>query len=195
MSSKTGEGGRPQYAEIRRKRVTEEKEQPLLKVMDKIPMFSGLGTEKTGVIFKLSEFRNAEGGEVLCKAGEASSEMFVLLSGQLGVFNEEHVQLATIDPAAPVGEMGLITGQPRSATVRAMVDSNLLVIKKTAFDRLMRSNGEICSTVYRNVIQTMAGRLQESKKMQRAADGERAEGEAKLEEVMDQIATMRKEGF
>jgi len=60
---------------------------------------------------------------------------------------------------------------------------------------LMRSNGEICSTVYRNVIQTMAGRLQESKEKQRAADGERAEGEAKLEEVMDQIATMREEGF
>jgi len=175
--------------------VTGGKDQALIKVMDRIPMFSGLGTEKIGVILKLSEFRNAEGGEVLCKAGEASSEMLILLSGQLGVFNQEHVQLATIDPAVPVGEMGLITGQPRSATVRAMVDSNLLVIKKTAFDRLMRSNGEICSKVYRNVIQTMAERLQESKKRQRAADGEQIEGEARLEEVMEQIATMREEGF
>ena len=166
----------------------------LLKVIDKIPMFSHLGGENAKLVLQLCEFRSAESGDVLCAAGDQSDEMLILLSGQLGVYNTEHVQLATINPVAPVGEMGLITGQPRSATVRIMSKGNLLVIKKTAFDRLMRSNGELCSQVYRNVIQTLSERLQESRSLQRQAEGDCAEREGDLQAIKEQIEALQDEG-
>ncbi len=55
--------------------------------------------------------------------------------------------LASIDPVAPLGEMGLITGEPRSATVNALLDSTLLVLSKVAFPRLMRTDAQICPRV------------------------------------------------
>lgn len=144
-----------------------DKSQALLKVIDKIPTFAGLGPESSRLILGLCEFRAIEAGQTVCRAGGQSDEMYVLLSGQLAVFNEDQVKLAAISPVAPVGEMGLITGQPRSATVRAAARANLLVIKKAGFDRLMRSNGVLCAQVFRNVIQTMARRLDDSRQTQR----------------------------
>lgn len=168
-----------------------DKTQALLKVIDKIPMFRDVGADSGRLILQLCEFKAVEAGNVVCRFGEQSSEMCILLSGELGVYNEEHVQLATIDPAAPVGEMGLITGQPRSATVRALSDANLLVIKKTAFDRLMRSNGEICARVYGNVIEAMALRLQESRRRRRAADDECAARVEQLRHLQGEIESMQ----
>jgi CRP-like cAMP-binding protein len=174
--------------------VNVDKGKTLLKVIDKIPMFSGLGMENARLVLQLCEFRSTESGQVLCKVGEPSSEMLILLSGRLGVYNAEQVQLATIEPAAPVGEMGLITGQPRSATVRVIAPANLLVLKKVAFDRLMRSNGTICSKVYRNVIQTLAGRLVDSQRQQRVVEQECAERENDLLDLEAQIRAMQGEG-
>lgn len=170
-----------------------DKGQALLKVIDKIPMFNGLGMENVRIVLQLCEFRSVESGQQLCKVGEQSNEMLILLSGRLEVFNDDHVQLATVEPAAPVGEMGLITGQPRSATVRAATRANLLAIKKAAFDRLMRSNGEIRMRIYRNVIETMVKRLQDSKKMQRAAEEECVQREDELQETIGRIEAMREE--
>ena len=167
--------------------MTVDKGLALLKVIDKIPMFSGLGVEDAKQILQLCVFSSVDSGDELCKEGGQSSEMFILLSGQLGVYNQERVQLAIIDPVAPVGEMGLITGQPRSATVRVISKVNLLVIKKISFDRLLRSNGNICSQVYRNVIQTLSQRLQETRLLQRKTAGEYDDREGDLRAIKEQI--------
>lgn len=171
-----------------------DKAQALIKVINKIPMFSNLGEDQARRILQVCEFRQVGDYDYLCKAGERSDEMLVLLSGQLGVFTEENVQIATIGPVSPVGEMGLITGQPRSATVRALDPSNLLVFKKMAFDRLMRSNGKVCIQVYRNVMQTLWDRLLESKKKHMQAEDDCHELVAKLETVEEDIHALRSGG-
>jgi putative ABC transport system ATP-binding protein len=124
-------------------------------------------------------------GEAIYQFNDQSDEMYILLSGQLGVYNENQLLLASIDPVAPVGEMGLITGQPRSATVSTLSDSNLLVLRKVAFDRLLRSNVQLCIQVYRSVIGAVGQRLAESRVSQH-----RNELEQKLSEVEDQVVAM-----
>ena len=99
----------------------------LLKVIRKIPMFRGLSADGTRLVLQSCEFRGVRSGESVCRVSAQSDEMYILLSGQLGVYNEEQILLACINPVAPVGEMGLITGQPRSATVDVLRDCNMLV--------------------------------------------------------------------
>ena len=94
-----------------------DKAQALLKVIEKIPMFKNLGPENARKVLMGCEFRNAGPWEVLCQHKGASNELFILLSGRLGIFSGDNVQLAAVQPVAPVGEMGLITGESRSATV------------------------------------------------------------------------------
>ncbi len=85
--------------------------------------------------------------------------------------------------------MDLITGQPRSATVSALRDSNLLVLRKATFNRLMRSNGNLCVRVYRSVIEAMGQRLGESRAESLSGVLRRTEVEGKLGEFAEEVAT------
>ena len=152
-------------------------------------MFQGLGSDHTILVLQSCAFRGVASGECICQVNGQSDEMYILLSGQLGVYNEGQILLANIDPVAPVGEMGLITGQPRSATVSALCDSNLLVLRKVTFDRLMRSNGKLCVQVYRSVIEAMGQRLGESRAEGQRVVLRRTELEGKLGELVEEAAT------
>ena len=85
--------------------------------------------------------------------------------------------------------MDLITGQSRSATVGALRDSNLLVLRKATFNRLVRSNGKLCVRVYRSVIEAMGQRLGESRAESLSGVLRRTEVEGKLGEFAEEVAT------
>ena len=85
--------------------------------------------------------------------------------------------------------MDLITGQPRSATVSALRDSNLLVLRKATFNRLMRRNGKLCVRVYRSVIEAMGQRLGESRAESLRGVLRRTEVEGRLGEFAEEVAT------
>ena len=97
-----------------------DKSQALLKVIGKIQMFSNLGQESATLVLKACEFRTSEAGDIVCRIADPSDDFSILLSGRLGVYDRQNMHIATVDPGAPIGEMGLFTGQPRSATVRVL---------------------------------------------------------------------------
>jgi CheY-like chemotaxis protein len=88
-----------------------------------------------------------------------SDEMFVLISGRLGVFSGDGVQVAALDPVTTVGEMGIITRQVRAATVKAVEASNLLVVKKGPFELMLRNDVEARAQIYRNIIEILSGKI------------------------------------
>ena len=73
--------------------------------------------------------RTLKAGDVLFTEGDPSNAMYVVKSGQLSVFkgkNYHEVELAKIGPDEVVGEMAFFDHQPRSASVRAKKDSEVL---------------------------------------------------------------------
>ena len=162
----------------------------LLKVIRKIPMFHGLSADGTRLVLQSCEFRGVRSGESVCRVNAQSDEMYILLSGQLGVYNEDQILLASINPVAPVGDMGLIIGQLRSATVDALRECNMLILRKVAFDRLLRSNAQLCTQVYSSVIETMAQRLAASRIEQQLARQRWAVLEQKLTQGEAQVAAL-----
>src|SRR6185436_4664695 len=85
-----------------------------------------------------------EEGDTVCRQGEPGDCLFVLTAGRLGI----HVQDATggisrrIDGLGPgdlFGEMALLTGEPRSATVLAETRSRVLRLDRERFESLVRS--------------------------------------------------------
>ena len=169
-----------------------DKARALLKVIEKIPMFKNLGPDNARKVLMGCEFRNAGPWEVLCQHKGASNELFILLSGRLGIFSGDNVQLASVQPVAPVGEMGLITGEARSATVKVVERAKLLVLKKAAFDALMRSHGPICLQVYCNVVQIMGERLRQSRALQRGGRADLEAKEGQLRQVEAEISHMQR---
>ena len=66
------------------------------------------------------------GGTVLMREGEPSDALYLVLSGRLLASRGADAVLGEIGRGEPIGEMGVITGAPRTATVRALRDSVLV---------------------------------------------------------------------
>lgn len=169
----------------------DDKAKALLRIIEKVPLFHNMGAENVIAVLHLCEWRTVQPWDTLCRVREQSNDLAILLSGQLGEFNAENRQVATIQPVAMVGEVGLITGQPRTATVRAIQQSKMLVLGKTAFDRLMRANAAICLCIYRNLGCTMVGRYEETETRGRALAQELAANDAQLHQLHEEIEALR----
>ncbi|MGH8013350.1 MAG: Crp/Fnr family transcriptional regulator, partial [Candidatus Binataceae bacterium] len=81
------------------------------------------------------------GGLMLFREGEPGDVAYFVLSGRLGVITAtadggERI-LAQIGPDETVGEMALLSNEPRSASVVALCDSELLGMPKVAFERML----------------------------------------------------------
>lgn len=95
------------------------------------------------VAAEMRHVRIAE-GETLIRQGDAGDSMYVLVHGRLRVTiqhadNTEQV-IDELSPGVTVGELALLTGQPRVASVSAAEASELIHLSKAAFDRLATKN-------------------------------------------------------
>ncbi len=82
------------------------------------------------------------GGQVLFRQGDPADALFVVLAGRLQVLVEDATGVRAVDtlgPGAVIGEMALLLGEARSATVVARRDSELLRIGRAGFERLIAS--------------------------------------------------------
>jgi NTE family protein len=69
--------------------------------------------------------------------------MFIVTAGGLGVLGEDGRLRARLGAGEAVGEMGMITGRPRNATVVALRDSELLRLTRESFMRLVETHPEV----------------------------------------------------
>jgi CRP-like cAMP-binding protein len=82
-------------------------------------------------------------GEKVIEQGSAGDSMFILLAGQAEVRvrkNEAETPVATLETGDAFGEMSLLTGEPRSATVVARRDCELWEIGKEPMRELLEEN-------------------------------------------------------
>ncbi len=98
--------------------------------------------------------KKADAGEILFREGEEGMEMFVVRSGTIRVFvetNEVEKTLAILGPGEFVGEMSLLTGQPRSATAIVEEDAQMVVVGGRVLEEMIVSNTEIALRLIRKL--------------------------------------------
>ena len=130
-------------------------------ITDKVPAFYNLSTRQLHSMIQAGDTVVRESGSVLCKEGEKTTDMFILLSGELSVETNQ-LQLTEIKTSDIVGEMSLITGLPRSATITVVKDSTIFVVHKDSFESLMRDNADLAAKIYRNMLLSLCSKLRDS---------------------------------
>jgi sulfate permease, SulP family len=89
--------------------------------------------------------------------------MHFILEGRVSVVvnggNRPKVRVRSLGPHTMIGEMGLIAGQPRSATIEAEVPSVLYVLNADAFERVRATNPALFQALLAYVVTVMAERL------------------------------------
>ena len=132
------------------------------RIVQRIPVFKGLSPEHLAKLSKVCAVRVYKADQVVCREEEKSSELFVILSGYLRITSAVGVEIALIKPMGVVGEMGVLTGRPRSATVIAAEDTQVLCISKVQLDRLIQADKDIGLQIYRNFIDMLCDRLRDN---------------------------------
>jgi len=106
-----------------------------------LPCFQGLEVDVFAAIELELERIYLPGGQALFNEGEEANALYFLIFGRLGAYmrepSGEDREIAQIHAGEVFGEMALISGEPRTATVVAIRDSELLRLARSAFDRLV----------------------------------------------------------
>ena len=127
-----------------------------------IPMFSHLSNKDLNEVAKRADEVSVEQGTVLAREGERGSECFVILRGKVGVSRNGR-RITSGRWGAVIGEMALLDGMPRSATLVAEEDSVLLVIHRRDFQYLVDN----LPGFSRKLLMNLSGHL---RRMDRALD-------------------------
>lgn len=102
----------------------------------RVPLFHDCTDDELRRIAAISEIVERPAGTVLTEIGRPGDSFFVVIDGHVSV----ETPIGTGDPLQPgdfFGEMSLLDGEPRSATIRATTDVRLLVVDRFHFSRLL----------------------------------------------------------
>lgn len=118
-------------------------------LLKNISLFKDLEDSDYEKIAQVVEKGNVPEGTEFCKQGEIGESFFMLVEGEVVVTKEENGQKSVLnvikasDESNFFGEMALIDGTPRTATITAKTDCVILEIEKKNFDMLLRINSFI----------------------------------------------------
>lgn len=120
----------------------------IVTVLEKVPLFEGLSRKDLEKIAKLVRGRTVGAAELVFKEGDAGDKFYIVQSGSVEILKDkagsEPDRLAVKRAGESFGEMALLTDAPRSATVRAIEQANLLVVSRDQFEQLL--GGDILAT-------------------------------------------------
>lgn len=107
-----------------------------LEKLRRVPLFAGLGRRELERLGMLTDEVDLPAGRVLMRQGDRGEELFVFMSGAARVERDgQEIAERRVDDF--VGEIALLDGGPRTATVTLTEDSTLLVVGRQQFRRLL----------------------------------------------------------
>lgn len=137
----------------------------LAKVIRKIPVFSGFDLPDIQYLLRVADLTSYDKGDEVYARDAPSDEMLVLLRGHLTVLGEGGEELAQIGPGRPIGEMGVFTGAPRSATIVATQDSTAIVFEGERLIELLSTNQGMYVKVLKNLVSILCERLADANRL------------------------------
>jgi CRP-like cAMP-binding protein len=127
-----------------------------LDLIRRVPLFSMLTQAQAEAIADGVVKRRYRRGELIVERGRKTNSLFILLTGRARVLTADargrEVILAVLQPGDYVGEMSLIDNEPHSATVRAEVQTDMLILGRAEFARCLPENSSLSYAIMRGLV-------------------------------------------
>jgi putative ABC transport system ATP-binding protein len=114
-----------------------DNEMRVAEFLKSIEPFSALDQAELAHIAETATQQHFEPGEIIIREGDVGNELYLISEGEVEVMRADH-ELARLGPADFFGEVALLSGQPRNATVVATQPTDVYVVDKREFDEAMR---------------------------------------------------------
>lgn len=149
------------------------------KILQKVLFFKGLSLKEIKQILAIAHIKRYKSGEIIFMKEDIGSQFFIVKSGKIKIFTsigtEKRKTFAFLKKGDFFGEMSLLGGKVRSASAQAVEETELFVISKhnfkklilerpefaikllqTLVDRLYRSDKEVSSMLFHNILGRLA---------------------------------------
>ena len=124
----------------------------------KVPLFRGIEATKLRLLAFISERTQFAVDEVLCRQGEEGDSAFIILDGEANVCvaspDGDRI-VARLGQYAIVGEIAILCDVPRTATVVAATEMDVLTVSKDDFLRLLKEFPDMSLEVMRTLAQRL----------------------------------------
>jgi len=128
-----------------------------IQLLSKCDLLRHLPPEEVERILPCVRTRHLDGGEILFHAGDAGDALYIVARGKVDVLSagehrNGHVigeKLAELGEGDAFGEMALLSGEPRTATIQSSAQTDLLEIGREDFDRLLVNDHRLATAVER----------------------------------------------
>jgi CRP-like cAMP-binding protein len=114
-------------------------------VLGDLPLFSGLGKRRLRKLAQEAQFAEFAPGDTVISTGAAADSFYVILSGEAEARGKPAARALTTGDY--FGEIALLDGEPRSATVVATQELHVMRIPRRTFRQLVEDNGGIALTL------------------------------------------------
>lgn len=175
-------GGFIRHPSSSRRFLYHHRQEETSEVLDQIAhveMLHSLAPQEVQAIIPLLKPLSVESGTILCEDGAPGDAMFMIVTGEAQIRKGARV-MALLGPGEMFGEMSLLTGEARSATVVATTPMDLYELDKVDFDAMLMRTPHLASGLSR----ILARRLRDTMK----AEAERQESpELWRQRVLDSV--------
>lgn len=130
-----------------------------LELIRRVPLFSMLTASQADAVAGAVVKSRFKRGEAIVEQGKKSDALSIILTGRARVVTTDargrEVILATMHPGDYVGEMSLIDNEPHSATVRAEIQTDALVLGRLEFARCLPENSSMAYAIMKGLVQRL----------------------------------------
>ena len=130
-----------------------------LELIRRVPLFSTLTPSQAESVASAVVKKRFKRGDPIVEQGKKSNFLAILLTGRARVVTADdrgrEVILATLQPGDYLGEMSLIDNQPHSATVRAEIQTDVLLLGRSEFARCLPENTSMAYAVMKGLVQRL----------------------------------------
>ena len=127
-------------------------------LITQFPLLKGFTVNGAKRLLDSGQVKQLAAGEVILKEGDPADFVLLVLTGALEVFVDRegnHLVLTEAEPGDILGELAVLCGIPRSASVKAKGDSVVLQWSEEAFRTLLLRDPSLSQRIFREALRTL----------------------------------------
>lgn len=134
----------------------------IIKVLTSVPIYKGISKESLTKLTSIAKLSQYPKGSTVFSEGDPGDCLYIVASGRVDIYTRtgsgDGIILNTLGPAEVFGEMALLDGLPRSATVNVVEKTILFAINRIDFNLFLMQNPEVSI----KLIETISHRLRDT---------------------------------
>jgi CRP/FNR family transcriptional regulator, cyclic AMP receptor protein len=140
----------------------------MIQILQKLKVFNDLGLEELNAIKNITIKKEVKKNQTIFKENDNGSELYVIISGKVEISknligNRKKI-LTILEKDNFFGEISIFDNKKRSANALAIEDTELMIIQKNDFIKLLDKNDKIAHHCYKNIFLELCRRIREVNK-------------------------------